>query len=60
MSPVAFIKEVRGELAKVVWPTAPSVWRSTIIVIAISVLIGLFIGGLDFLFVNITNFLLGG
>ena len=59
-SPVTFIKEVRNELGKVVWPTPQGVWRSTVIVIAISVAVGLFIGGLDFIFVTITNFLVGG
>lgn len=59
VTPVTFIKEVRAELGKVTWPTAAQVWKSTVTVILISVFIGLFIGVLDYIFVNISNFFLG-
>lgn len=53
--PVVFIKEVRAELSKVIWPTRDEVIKLTIIVIAVSALIGLYIGGLDFVFTKLTD-----
>lgn len=52
-----FIKEVRTELAKVTWPTRPETIRLTIIVIAISVGLGLYLGGLDMLFTQLLKLL---
>lgn len=55
--PVVFLKEVKTELTKVVWPTRAEVIKLTVIVIAVSVFIGLYIGGLDMLFTTLTDFL---
>ncbi len=55
--PVVFLKEVRGELSKVVWPTREEVVKLTIIVVAVSLAIGLYIGGLDFIFTKFTDLL---
>ena len=52
-SPVAFLKETRDELKKVVWPTRQEIIRLTFVVIIISLVVGLFLGGLDFVFVKI-------
>lgn len=52
-SPARFIQEARAELKKVVWPTKKQVINMTGIVIAVSVLVGAFIGGLDYLFTNL-------
>ena len=52
-----FINEVRTELAKVTWPTRPETIRLTIIVIAISVGVGLYLGGLDMLFTQLLKLL---
>lgn len=49
-NPVAFLKETREELKKVTWPTQQEVIRLTAIVIIVSLLVGLFIGALDFIF----------
>jgi len=49
-SPLTFILETRDELKKVVWPSRAEVIRLTGIVIIISVVVGLYIGGLDFTF----------
>lgn len=56
-NPVAFLKETIEELKKVVWPNQQEVVRLTIVVLLISTLVGVFIGGLDALFVQILNFL---
>lgn len=47
--PVVFLKEVQDELSKVVWPTRNEVIRLTLTVILVSLIVGLFLGGLDFL-----------
>ncbi|EKD65157.1 MAG: hypothetical protein ACD_50C00175G0012 [uncultured bacterium] len=52
-SPISFIKEVREELGKVVWPTREQVVRSTTIVILISLIAGIFLGGIDFIFTKL-------
>ena len=49
-SPIAFLKETREELKKVVWPTRDHIIRSTIVVILLSLIVGIFLGGLDFVF----------
>jgi len=58
-SPVVFLKETYEELKKVVWPKRKDVIRLTGIVIFISVLVGLYIGGLDYLFTLILEKVLG-
>ncbi|MEK7092082.1 MAG: preprotein translocase subunit SecE [Patescibacteria group bacterium] len=55
---VTFLQEVIEELKKVTWPTQQEIVRLTIIVIAISILVGLYIGGLDFILVKITELLI--
>lgn len=57
-SPVVFLKEVKAELLKVTWPTRKEAIRLTGIVLIISVIVGLYIGGLDYIFTKITEFLL--
>ena len=57
-SPVAFLKEVRLELDKVEWPKREQIIRLTILVIAISLFVGLFIGALDFIFVKVMEIIL--
>ncbi len=59
-SPVVFLKEVKSELAKVVWPSRVEVIRLTWIVILVSLTVGLFIGALDFIFTRVFSFLIGG
>lgn len=52
-SPITFLKEAREELKKVVWPTREQIIRSTIIVILLSLIVGIFLGGLDFVFTKL-------
>ena len=56
--PWVFIKEVRAELEKVVWPTREQTIRYSILVIVVAVFTGLFLGGLDYLLTALTGFLL--
>ena len=55
VAPAKFIREVIAELKKVTWPTREETMKLTVVVIAISVFVGLFIGGLDALFLAITG-----
>lgn len=55
--PVIFLKEVKAELTKVIWPTRDEVVKLTIVVVVVSVVIGLYIGGLDLIFTKMTDLL---
>ena len=57
VAPIQFIKEVAAELKKVTWPTRQETVKLTVVVIAISVMTGAFIGGLDAMLVKITELL---
>jgi len=45
--PVNFLKEVRAELSKVAWSTREELFASTIVVIVVTVILGIFIGLID-------------
>lgn len=49
-NPLIFFKEAFAELKKVTWPTRSEVIKLTGVVIVVSALVGLYLGGLDFLF----------
>jgi preprotein translocase subunit SecE len=44
-----FLREVYDELRKVVWPTWPELYRYTLVVLFTVLLLGVFIGGVDYL-----------
>lgn len=50
VNPAKFLSEVKSELLKVTWPTRQEIVRLTAVVIIISLIVGLFVGGLDFIF----------
>lgn len=54
----SFLKEVREELGKVAWPTREQTIRYTVLVILVAVVVGIFLGGLDFLLTRLTAFVL--
>lgn len=56
-TPVKFLLEVRDELKKVVWPTRTEVIRLTGVVILVSILVGLFLGGADFILTKLVEVL---
>ncbi len=47
---IAFFRDVRVELAKVTWPTRQELIRYTLIVIATSIAVAIFLGLWDLLF----------
>jgi preprotein translocase subunit SecE len=42
-----FITDVRAELTRVTWPTRREVWATTVVVILVSVLFGVYLYGID-------------
>lgn len=58
LKPVIFLREVKLELERVVWPSRAEVVRLTLIVIGASVFVGLFLGGLDFVLTKLSEAIL--
>lgn len=58
IKPLIFLQEVKAELKKVVWPKREETIRLTGMVILISLIVGLYIGGLDILFIKITELII--
>jgi preprotein translocase subunit SecE len=56
--PVKFLKEVIAELKRVTWPTRDETIKLTAVVIAISVLVGAYIGTLDAIFLQLQKMFL--
>ena len=56
---ILFLKEVKEELVKVAWPSREQTIRYTTLVIIVAVVVGVFLGALDYLLTIITAFLLG-
>ena len=59
MNPIRYLSGVRSELAQVIWPRFGDVLRLTILVVLISVIIGAYLGGLDFGFTKLLTVILG-
>ena len=53
-----FFGEVIGELRRVTWPTMNETFRLTLMVIAVSVVIGIFLGVADLIYGWIFDFIL--
>lgn len=49
-APINFLREILAEMKQVVWPTRAEIFRLTTIVIFLSIVMGLYIGGLDYIF----------
>ncbi len=57
-SPQKFLLETKSELRKVSWPDKGEVYRLTFLVVVISLSVGLFLTGVDFVFKEFIEFLL--
>lgn len=55
-----FVYDTRTELRKVVWPTREQTMNLTGLVIAVSLVVAAFIGGIDFIAQRFFQLLLGG
>ena len=58
-SPGEFIRQVRAEGAKVVWPTRKETVTTAIMVLIMTIILAIFFFGVDSLFNTIVQFLLG-
>lgn len=56
---VNFLTEARNELKKVVWPTKREMVNLTAVVVAVSLLVGLFLTGVDFIFSRLIKIIIG-
>lgn len=52
-----FLREVRAEMRKVVWPNRKELTTYTIVVIVATVIAGMFLGGVDLIFSQIVALL---
>lgn len=59
VSPGEFIRQVRTEAGKVVWPTGKETWVTAVMVFALTALLALFFFVVDSAFAAIVQFLLG-
>lgn len=57
-NPLQFLKEVRTELLKVTWPSRTDIIRLTGVVIGVSLAVGIYLGGLDFVFTRLVQLIL--
>jgi preprotein translocase subunit SecE len=57
-TPITFLKQTSDELKKVKWPTYNEIVRLTSVVLVISIAIGLYIGGVDYILTEIMSKLL--
>lgn len=55
--PAQYFKEVTREIKKVSWPSREQTQEKTLLVLAISIIIGLYIGVLDFVFSKLLGIL---
>ena len=55
---INFLKEAQAELSKVVWPTREQTIRYSFLVIVVAVVVGLLLGGLDYILTLLQDFIL--
>ncbi len=54
-----FLTEVRAEMTRVTWPTRREVWATTIVVILVSVVIGLYLYAVDLGLSSLVGWIIG-
>ncbi|MDR1965668.1 MAG: preprotein translocase subunit SecE [Synergistaceae bacterium] len=54
-----FLRESKAELKKVSWPTKKQVWYSTLVVVVLTAVMGLYLGIVDFALTAILSRLAG-
>ena len=53
-----FLDQVKGEMRKVTWPTRNELYGATVVVIAVTFLVSVLTGGLDFVVGKIMEFVI--
>lgn len=54
-----FIRESKAELKRVSWPTKKQVWYSTLVVVALTFVVGAYLGLVDLLLTAVFSRILG-
>jgi len=54
-NPLTYVKESKQELEKVIWPSREQTIRFTLIVIAASLVVGIYVAGLDAVFTKLAE-----
>jgi len=54
-----YFRDTRGELRKVTWPTRSQATNLTLIVLAVTVVMALFLGAVDLLFATLIRLIVG-
>jgi preprotein translocase subunit SecE len=54
---ISFFREVRAEFKNITWPKKDTLIQLTIVVISISVIISLILGGFDYIFTTGLNYI---
>ncbi len=58
MNPVKYVQETIAELKHVSWPSRQETIKLTVIVIAISIIVAFYVGGLDYTFTNLLKLII--
>jgi len=53
MNPITYLRDTVSELKQISWPTREQTLKLTLIVIAVSILVALYIGALDYTFTSL-------
>ena len=53
MNPIIYLRDTISELKQISWPTREQTLKLTLIVIAVSILVAVYIGALDFSFTTL-------
>jgi preprotein translocase subunit SecE len=54
-----FLRESKAELKKVTWPTRKQVWYSTLVVVLLTAVLGVYLGFVDFALTAILSRFIG-
>ena len=55
-----YLRNVRGELAHVVWPDRTQAMVHTVLIILVSAIVAVYLSGLDYVFTGVVNRLITG
>ena len=55
----SFLKDARGEMKKVTWPSKNDLYKTTVAVIVSSVIFGIYLFGVDFIFARLIKEIMG-
>lgn len=55
-----YFRDTRGELRKVTWPTRNQATNLTLIVLAVTVVMAIFLGAVDYVFADLIRLIIAG